>query len=175
MLSNVMEKSLDLSNGRVDITDPCYDRGTWCALWNVKVRSGNYKCSYENESDGVWGERTKACSIVHEEYADRYLSENYLGNIGLDAGMAGFFKDKPDFDDDAWHDLCNFCSGVRDGNEENDTVGYQNDYGFWTESGYGDGSYDVYSYETDGEIVGLVIKFIEDCDDDEYDEVDYDE
>ena len=28
----------------VDITDPCYDRDTWCRMNGVKIKPGNYKC-----------------------------------------------------------------------------------------------------------------------------------
>ena len=31
-------------HGSVDITDPCYDRDTWCRMNDVKIKEGDYTC-----------------------------------------------------------------------------------------------------------------------------------
>lgn len=50
--------------------------------------------------------------------------------------MAGFFNDKPDFNDDEWDKLCDKV------NEGDAWCLYD---GIFSSSGYGDGSYDVYA------------------------------
>lgn len=60
-----------------------------------------------------------------------------IGDIGVDAGMAGFFRDKPDYTDEEWYQ---FCSRF---DHRKCYTGL--DYGVASESGYGDGSYDVYA------------------------------
>ena len=65
--------------------------------------------------------------------------------------MAGFFIDKPDFTDEEWNAFCDML------HNEN---AWMVDYGFFSESGYGDGSYNVYVGHKDGEVVEVFIDFI---------------
>ena len=74
-----------------------------------------------------------------------------IGSIGVDAGLAGFFHNKPDYDDDAWSA---FCDRIRHGDA------WITGDGFYSSSGYGDGGYGVYAQEHNGEIVALEIRFI---------------
>lgn len=75
----------------------------------------------------------------------------YIGSIGVDAGLAGFFWNKPDFDDDAWSD---FCSKI---NWDKDT--FIDQYGFYSSSGYGDGCYEVYGIKEGDKYIALKICF----------------
>jgi hypothetical protein len=74
-----------------------------------------------------------------------------IGEIGVDAGLAGFFNDKPDYTDDEWSE---FCDSIRNGNA------WIRDEGFFSSSGYGDGCYPVNACRINGEIVALEIRFI---------------
>lgn len=72
----------------------------------------------------------------------------------MDAGLAGFFNDKKDYNDDEWD---KFCEQLRDP----DKNVWEIENGFFSSSGYGDGDYNVYAYKTAvGETVGLQIRFI---------------
>ena len=56
--------------------------------------------------------------------------------------MAGFFENKPDFKgDDEW---MQFCEKVFDELDKTGLDVHLCDYGFYSESGYGDGTYPVY-------------------------------
>ena len=158
-------------NGSVDITDPCYDRDVWCRMNAVKVRPGDYECSYFManftwEYDGKKGDDwcvTRA-RIAHVDVMTELESTGFsdcdeaeeIGEIGVDAGLAGFFGDKPDFSDEEWHEFCRAMRAMRARDEQ----AYLTDLGFWTSSGYGDGGYPVYAVKRDGEIVALEIVFI---------------
>ena len=155
-------------NGSVDITDPCYNRDVWCRLNDVKVRPGDYECSYfmENfpwEYDGEKGDdwRVTRARITHVDVMTELESTRFaevdeaedFGEIGVDAGLAGFFQNKPDFSDAEWHE---FCNAMR----PRDKQAWRTELGFWTDSGFGDGGYPVYALKRDGEIVALEIVFI---------------
>ena len=69
----------------------------------------------------------------------------------MDAGLAGFFYNKPDYDDDAWQE---FCNRIRNGDV------WMTEDGFYSSSGYGDGCYGVYAEVQNEEIVALEIRFL---------------
>lgn len=152
----------------VDVTDPCYNRDVWCRMNAVKVRPGDYECSYflSNfpwEYDGKKGDdwRVTRARIVHADVMTELESTGFsecdeaeeIGEIGVDAGLAGFFGDKPDFSDGEWAE---FCDAMR----PRDKQAWHTELGFWTSSGFGDGGYPVYAVKRDGEIVALEIVFI---------------
>lgn len=143
--------------GVVDITDPCYDKDVWCRM-TAEVKAGEYTCC-------VW-RHAKKMKYNGREYNDirvgiigiyldgiipntKLMKE--IGEIGVDAGLAGFFMNKPDYNDEEWGD---FCDSIRKGDV------WIKDEGFFSSSGYGDGCYPVYAYKIDGEIVALEIRFI---------------
>ena len=64
----------------------------------------------------------------------KWFSE-LIGSIGVDAGLAGFFHDKPDYTDEQWSV---FCSTIACGEA------WVKEEGFFSSSGIGDGEYDVY-------------------------------
>ena len=73
------------------------------------------------------------------------------GSIGVDAGLAGFFHNKPDYSDEEWG---RFCDRVRNGDA------WLIEDGFYSSSGYGDGCYGVYAYKQDGAITALELRFL---------------
>lgn len=143
--------------GRIDITDPCYDRDVWCRM-SADIKPGLYDCRiwrYEEtvEFDGKTfnDECVGTIGIYLNGEIPPQGAMKVIGEIGVDAGMAGFFMDKPDYTDEQWRNLC-------------ESLGTKNAWilpeGFFSSSGYGDGGYPVYAYEEDGEIVALEIRFI---------------
>ena len=161
-------------NGKVEITDPCYDKDSWCRL-TTDIKPGNYYLLYFEKDEGDWGTRVAQIAILNsDEEMDSFdidnLVEFCIGEIGVDAGLAGFFENKPDYDDDAWVE---FCNNLR--NKDADADVWQIDCGYFSESGYGDGGYLVFGYKNDkNEVVGLCIYFIDDMYEKDADE-DYDE
>lgn len=45
---------LSIDNGKIDITDPCYDRDVWCRVNDVEVVPGKYVCQIEKQNDGIY-------------------------------------------------------------------------------------------------------------------------
>lgn len=146
--------------GTVDITDPCYDKDVWCRM-TAEVKSGEYDCLIWRHTDKVWCRTDKLEQIkdVRVGVIGIYLngiippqrSMEHIGDIGVDAGLAGFFMNKPDYNDDEW---MVFCDSIRDGDA------WIKDEGFFSSSGYGDGCYPVYASKIDNEIIALEIRFI---------------
>lgn len=148
-------------NRPVTVTDPGYDAGTWCTLTGLHVQPGNYHCIAWRwrdrwTSDGKRHSytRTMACGIYLDGKMPapaEWEKMPVIGNIGVDAGMAGFFQDKPDYDRNAWFALCD---------KLHNKSWMILPEGFFTNSGYGDGSYEVYGIKNEaGLYTALEIRF----------------
>ena len=133
-------------SGTVDITDPCYNKEVWCRMNQVPIKKGKYTCMVWMK-DGTVG----IIGIYYGGVIPRQSHMKEIGEIGVDAGLAGFFHNKPDYDDETWTDLCNL---VREGKA------WITKDGFFSFSGYGDGGYGVYAYKTEGETTALEIRFM---------------
>ena len=126
-------------NDKVDITDPCYDKDVWCRMTS-ECKSGEYTgyATIDDVGNG-WEKRVVSIAIYKDDKIVDIDSMELIGNIGVDAGLAGFFNNKPDFNDDEWRDFLN--KFVRYDKRDYWDCGY----GLFSESGYGDGGYDVYA------------------------------
>lgn len=162
---------INIPDGVVDITDPCYDDDVWCRLNNIKVVPGTYNCYAYMGVDRDWGNRCWIAQLViadgpYDEIAEDRIcsgrSWRTIGSIGVDAGMAGFFNHKPNFNDKEWSEFCdnvlsNECEihGYIDGFSEDK----KSNQGFWTDSGIGDGCYTVHAIRENRKIIALEIRF----------------
>lgn len=178
---------INISDGIVDITDPCYDDDTWCARFGHKVKPGIYKCYIDvinypykyicqqcdyavlveghNVGDLICCDdhRIMQLTIIHEdndfilnndEYPD--IFELIDNNIGVDAGLCGFYNHKPNLSGDDWdkfwQNLDEYKGCTCDCNHGN---------GITVSSGFGDGSYSLYEIKYDNEVCGLQLVFSE--------------
>ena len=148
--------TIDLSKGFVDITDPCYNRSVWCRMNQVKVKPGEYNSYIKRDTNS---ERV-AMAGIRLGLDDGNYTVSKLGSIGVDAGLAGFWPNKPDYDtDEEWQHVCE--EYLFTPNDDKDY--YEFDNGFCSSSGWGDGMYPVYACkDSNGEIVALEIHFMED-------------
>lgn len=136
---------------KIDITDPCYDRNVWCRINNFQIPAGEYECYAQvlnDEETNGWGERISRIGIRTGK-PDEYKE---VCSICVDAGLAGFFINKPDFTDEEWMDFVHQLNW--------DKEVWTIDCGFFSSSGFGDGSYSVYAGYKDDELVDLYIEFI---------------
>lgn len=157
--------------GKIQVTDPCYAEDVWCRSI-IDVIPGNYFCYVFHNTDKY---------VVEDESGSKLVSDTRVGiigiylngaippqktmieekQIGVDAGLAGFFMKKPDYTDEQWDDFCNIvceknCS--KDAWIFNDRI---NTVGFFSTSGYGDGVYPVYvARNPKGEIYAAEIRFL---------------
>lgn len=145
-------------DGVIDITDPCYNKDVWCRMDNVHIKSGEYDCiiwDQENEYELNGKKNTYNIVGIIGIYLDGIVplqdSMKRIGFVGVDAGLAGFFQNKPDFTKEQWAD---FCNQTRKGEA------WITDLGFFSFSGGGDGEYDVFAYKVNEDVAALEIRFV---------------
>lgn len=138
-------------------TEPCHDKDVWCRIDDIPTLPGTYYCYLKVSDEGKWGKRVAAIRVVHQSIRrkaiDECLCRKYIGKIGVDAGFAGFYNNKPNYTDEQWSEFVDHCHDKC----------YIRPEGFCSESGYGDGSYNVYGHTSDGQVYdALEIIFIND-------------
>lgn len=156
----------------IKVTDPCYDDSDDCHR-NLVIKPGEYICAY-NTADrfGV-----TMCGIYNTEIFKNLedieklrnqINDGFdcVGTICVDAGLAGFFENKPDFTNDEWSHFCDLTFGDETDNDFKviDNCAYvkngSNYKGFFTSSGEGDDDYHVYvKRDNNGEIIAAYINF----------------
>ena len=171
---------IEIKDGRITITDPCYEVGTWCQ-GEVPVKSGIYNAYAVITDEGAWGKRVAELLIVKDwvDDFDLFSPLDLDCEVGVDSGQAGFFatdyfaEHQPDDEwepkEDGSKSWYRRVSDITLNTEH--SCGTIDGVGVVSESGYGDGGYRCYpAYENDTEeIVGLRLVFIEDDEDeDEY-------
>ena len=149
---------INIPDGEIDITDPCYDSDTWCAMFSHKIKPGKYKCyitqvNFPNKYEVEKGDtmfklhkpgdiviaddiRIMSLKIVHETESINVIDKCEIINddIGVDAGLCGFYNHKPNYNDDEW---AKFCDELGD---DYPTCICKED-GITVSSGFGDGVY----------------------------------
>jgi hypothetical protein len=89
--------TFEIVSGKVRISDPCYDKKTWCAGTLDNVATGTWKAKVVkiDRHDG-WGNRCRKLIATHESFdsAMDYNSNVFDFEIGVDSGQAGIFDDK---------------------------------------------------------------------------------
>ncbi|MBE5040788.1 LPD28 domain-containing protein [Ructibacterium gallinarum] len=164
-IKKVFAGTIEIKADRIDVTDPGYDKDVWCRM-KAPIIPGNYECYAEFEDFPDWGNRCVRNYIINSNpfFKRRALyrlrnNYTYIGNIGVDAGLAGFFDNKPDFDDAASMDVCSFMDAVEKGGSKVFVKHFETGDGFWTHSGFGDGFYPVKAAKHNGQVIGLEIEF----------------
>jgi hypothetical protein len=149
--------------GALDVTDPCYDKDVWCrtTIFNCELGEWEAEAIINDEGD-LWGDRVGSLQVklAGTTVDELMIHEEVVGYIGVDAGLAGVFVDKPDYNDEDWFNLCDTLpNGIIATICSKDSV-WKCD-GVVTSSGYGDGGYDVVVSKNDaGKVIGIKIIFI---------------
>ena len=129
----------------IDITDPCYNRDTWCRINSLEIEPGEYICIAEFTQDS----RVRCLVITKDiECYENADADKYIGEIGVDSGTAGFFNQQLNLNRDELDTVFGnllltenlFKKVYFSPNEEYGCCG------FFSESGYGDGGYPVYAH-----------------------------
>lgn len=143
----------------ITVRDPGYDNSPWCSA-NLPVSAGKYKCMVKFTV--AEGSLRVAEIQIKKVGASGHLS--LLDYIPVNAGLAGFFVNKPNFPDNEWMQLCNHIGADRENKAwlfPFDKTPYENSLGFFSESGCGDGEYPVYAhFDKNGKANTIRIKFI---------------
>ena len=139
---NIKKGKVVFETTKVDVTDPGYDRSIWCRL-SVDIVPGEYIYKAYIRKVKNWGNRVTQLSIINVSAKSRARLGKCVGEIGVDAGLAGFFDNKPDYGDKAWWEICdtlNDYPGVYEAKKDN---AFKCN-GVLSTSGVGDGFYAVY-------------------------------
>lgn len=154
---------IELGN-KVVVSDPCYQLDTWCQGIVENVKPGIYNCSVFVKDEGVFGKRVNTLRVTLD--GTRIKEENFQlfedAEICVDSGQVGvydydyFEKNQPDDDYEnkySWYRMiCDITTESKAG-----TLG---DKCFVSQSGFGDGSYDLYvAKNKNGEVIGFEISF----------------
>lgn len=173
------------------ISDPCYEKGTWCAGSLENVKKGEWNCFLRKSDEGDWGIRNAEIMSVHSDINPDFISYEdeikkvrteklksidgsdgkyifwELTNIhvGVDSGQAGIFDENiyPNTKEEQgeYGDSTSFYGKCCD-NTLNDIGCGVIEGGFVSRSGYGDGGYNCFVAKKDDEIVAINIIFIGD-------------
>jgi len=82
------------TNGNIRVSDPCYDKKTWCS-GKIKVKPGKYRAYIKCGDIDNWGYRVQSLYIVHEKFKLKDLTFKKTEiDVGVDSGQCGFFNDE---------------------------------------------------------------------------------
>jgi hypothetical protein len=159
-------QTFENKSGVMCVTDPCYEKGTWCAVWDLPVLKGTWHTDVVISDEGEWGNRVAKLEVWHEDYPCMFEPlEAISTDIGVDSGQAGFFDADLYPEDDKQFEYENessFYRRVCNLTLSNDKYGVIDDFGVVSCSGYGDGSYGLFGQADEwGRYVHLAILFLE--------------
>lgn len=182
-----MEKTFEIVSGKVVLSDPCYELGTWCQGVIDNVKNGTWIAEIEKSSEG----RVSRLFAYHkDEHLDGYIIETNGEHLkfdgGVDSGQFGFFDYDRYRDDNSIIGVERLCKDLFDIICENQpfysiccdrTLCSEMwgviPFGVISSSGYGDGSYPVFGLKNHkDEYVGFSVVFIDETEkdfDDGYD------
>lgn len=156
--------------GKAIVSDPCYDRGTWCAGLLENVLDGSWTGLVLKSDEGNWGKRVAELIAHHDDYPLNRMQfkEKTDIDVGVDSGQAGIYCDtefrggEDDYGDGGWYDTC--CKLTLDTSHHAGVL----PGGVVSSSGYGDGGYDAFvERNEENQIIGIKLVFIP-----EYEETD---
>jgi hypothetical protein len=170
--------TFELKSTKLRVTDPCYDKDTWCSGVLENALPGIWKAFITTEPDswsgGKW-DIVSELTVIHSEFIHNpRLSSWKLTNIdvGVDSGQAGFFDDEfyPKKENNGeygnlntfYGKVCNLTCGTEESN------GGTLEFGAVSSSGCGDGSYQCFIIEDkNNNVVAAKIVFISDEDEED--------
>jgi hypothetical protein len=166
--------TFEVKSGKLVVSDPCYERGTWCHGILEGVKNGKWVAGVSHSDERGWGIRNAELLVQHEEVKRlidlRWREATF--EVGVDSGQAGIFCDSvyPQSkcgeygDDSSFYGQC--CNATLNTLHSADTV----EGGVVSSSGFGDGGYVCeYAKNKQNEIVAVKVTFIgeeelcEDC------------
>lgn len=177
-------RKFEVVSGKMVLSDPCYELGTWCQGVIDNVKNGTWVGGVEQSEEGVWGLRNSMLISMNVEALEKnpnleneLMSRKHLLDFdgGVDSGQFGHFDfdnyrkddniiDEPKaFDDnfekrigDKWYSAC--CYQTLKTEDDFGAV----PFGVVSSSGYGDGSYLTYGVKDENnQWVGFMTIFID--------------
>jgi hypothetical protein len=173
--------TFELATGTLLVTDPCYEKGTWCT-GELEARTGTWHAQTLLRDDSFGGHRNAMLTVVHQSVELDSVHPSDMEktdvDVGVDSGQAGFFEKMryPDeqaqleSDDGTWY------SGVCDTTDNQDGTGpgagiAPGGWGAVSQTFWGDGGYPCFVKRgEDGLVIAAVIVFDGSMSDDEDEE-----
>lgn len=162
--------SFEIESGKVRISDPCYDKDTWCAGTIDNVKKGSWCSEIEKMDD-----RVSKLFAYHNDNRVEFKGNNWrpeLFEVGVDSGQAGIYDEKYFLDSNVFSKMTDkdrkYGTKI---NEENIWYSFNCDvtlaepcagvipFGCVSSSGYGDGCYLCSTIKEKGKIVAIMIDF----------------
>jgi len=146
--------------GNLIISDPCYKRGTRCAIYNRRAKKGLWKAHITKSDYYI------ASLFVHHAQHNIDINDDRFKliskNIGVDSGQCGIYSDEiyPYDSTGDYFDKNTFYGKVCHITEERDW-GIINEGGVVSESGAGDGSYPLYGIYHNRYLIGVKLVYIQ--------------
>src|SRR5437016_3123484 len=79
-----------LESGKLIVTDPCYERGTWCQGIIDEARPGTWVVDV---GESRYDERIGSLEVRHKDYGGPLLWLPCSFRVGVDSGQAGIFDE----------------------------------------------------------------------------------
>ena len=157
MERKIYKGTITFTEDVLNVTDPCYDKDVWCRS-TLPIKPGEYEWQAV-ENTGIYGARIHSLSIFQRGAILARNRGKTVAYIGVDAGLAGFFENKPDYNREEWEEICNLLK------DKNVCVAEKENafkcVGICSDSGYGDGEYAVVKlHDVEGHWVGYRIIYI---------------
>ena len=162
--------TFQVKSGAINITDPCYNKTTWCALFKQPAKNGTWEAEVETEeSEG----RVAHLRAYHTDHAIYSRPSDQLDSVGVDSGQMSIIDSGTYPEGEETGECGNFGDKERvpvsfydecaKATLSEDMFGIVSKYGSGAVSstGYGDGSYAVYVEKEGEEIVAVEIVFID--------------
>lgn len=152
------------------VTDPCYEKGTWCSGDLENVLPGIWQASVMRLQDPDWGDRVAELVICHESIKDtdaESIDEWVPITVGVDSGQAGFFDPQfyPNGEPGEYGDKDTFYGRACEATDNPHDWGIVDGHGVVSQSGFGDGAYACYvTRDPQGRVIAAKIVFISDED-----------
>ena len=163
-----------VESGVVRVSDPCYDRKTWCAGTIDGVKKGEWVAEAISFNEGEWGNRIGYLIAFHKDYKFDIDKTREVANfqVGVDSGQAGIYDDKYFKDDKVFAKFTNkdrkydqiicpedvWYSWNCDKTLVKPSAGII-PFGCVSSSGYGDGGYECSFIKEEGKVVAIVINY----------------
>lgn len=178
--------TFDVTCGKLMVSDPCYDRGTWCQGVLENVQNGQWQASVlrlGNRETSGWGNRVGEllAERVSESFdrsdGGHWEGERQKFDAGVDSGQMSivdlvFYPDDPgDYhdEDSFYRKVCNLHGEEGPNRPDSGIIMSVTGaaIGVMSQSGYGDGGYVCYVRRNKGgEITGVRVVFINDEEED---------
>ena len=147
-------------NDEIMIIDPGYDDDVIYMTTADNLLPGKYELYVSKNRTHT---RVISSLLVHNDYTNKAFNDHIEnGMIGVDSGLAGYFINKPNFNDKEWKEFIDDYIT----NDAKEQI-YECPWGVFTNTGYGDGLYEVWKIKDEdiNKVIGLSLIFM---DQDEY-------